>query len=253
MSEPGLPTILGLDCGWLITQQRTLVSGGKTDEIKIPIPSWLVRHPRGDVLFDTGLHTGLADGPESLGSMSKLFRAELAFGGTIGPRLVEQGVDPASTLTVVLSHGHFDHVGGLGELPNARLVVHRDEWAAITSDAAGGYDRSLCVLGHDVLAVDGPHDLFGDGLVETVPTPGHTCGHQSLRVITSDGPVILTADACYFTHTIDDEVLPPFAFDADQQLRSLAMLHRERDAGTTIVPGHDTDAFLRYAATPDPA
>ncbi len=75
------------------------------------------------------------------------------------------------------------------------------------------------------------------------PDPGHTCGHQSLRVLTADGPVILTGDACYFSHTLDDEILPPFAHDHDQQRASLAMLRRERDAGTKIVPGHDAAVF----------
>ena len=91
----------------------------------------------------------------------------------------------------------------------------------------------------------GEHDLFGDGSVACVPTPGHTCGHQSLRVLTVDGPVILTADACYFAHTLDDGVLPPFGFDFDQQRRSLDVLRRERASGTTIVPGHDAEVFSR--------
>ena len=56
--------------------------------------------------------------------------------------------------------------------------------------------------------------------------------------------MILTSDACYFTHTLDDEILPPFGFDHDLQRRSLAkLLRRERDSGTRIVPGHDPDVF----------
>jgi N-acyl homoserine lactone hydrolase len=241
------PSIVGLDCGWLITQERNLVSGGSTDPIRIPIPAWLVRHTKGDVVLDAGLHRDLVDGPESLGAMAKLFTPALTAGGTLGPRLAEHDVDPEGPLTVVVSHGHFDHIGGLCEVPNARLVVQRAEWEAMTADAGGGYDPTLCDLGHDVLRVDGEHDLFGDGTVMTMPTPGHTCGHQSLRVATADGPTILTADACYFSHTLDDEVLPPFAHDAEQQLRSLAMLRRERDKGTLVVPGHDTAAFLAFS------
>src|SRR5690606_13894325 len=132
------PMITALDCGWLRTQERTLVDRGSTAVSSIPVPAWLVRHPRGVVVFDAGLHPSLAAGPEALGRLSKLFTPELAVGGTVGPRLAGHDVDPAGALTVVVSHCHFDHVGGLCDLPNARLVVQRDEWAAATSDAMAG-------------------------------------------------------------------------------------------------------------------
>jgi glyoxylase-like metal-dependent hydrolase (beta-lactamase superfamily II) len=246
------PTIEALDCGWLRTQERTLIDGGSTTVSSIPVPAWLVRHPRGVVVFDTGLHADLAAGPDALGRLAKLFTPDLEAGGTVGPRLAQHDVDPAGSFDVVVSHCHFDHVGGLGELPNARVIVQRDEWTAATTDAtagSGGYDRSLYDLGHDVLLVDGVHDVFGDGTVTTLPTPGHTCGHQSLRVRTSAGATILTADACYFLHTLDDEALPPFGFDLDQQRRSLALLRAERDRGTTIVPGHDATVFRSLLAS----
>ncbi len=235
-----LATITPLDCGWLVTQHRTLVADGSTDELRIPVPAWLVRHRSGDVVFDLGLHPALANGPSTLGRHAKIFTPDLDEGGTVAHRLTEHDVDPDGSLTVVVSHCHFDHVGGLCELPNARVIVQRYEWsAALADNGGGGYDRSLFDLGHDVLMVAGVHDVFSDGSITTLPTPGHTCGHQSLRVRTVHGTVILTADACYFAHTLDDEVLPPFGFDLDQQRRSLAMLRSERDAGATIVPGHD--------------
>jgi N-acyl homoserine lactone hydrolase len=240
------PTITALDCGWLRTQERTLVDGGSTDVSSIPVPAWLVRHEHGVVVFDAGLHPALANGPEALGRLAKLFTPELAPGGTIGTRLAEHDVDPAGPISVVVSHCHFDHVGGLCELPNARLIVQRDEWTAATTDesaGSGGYDRSLYDLGHDVVMVDGVHDLFGDGTVTTLPTPGHTCGHQSLRVRSAGGSTILTGDACYFLHTLDDGVLPPFGFDLDEQRRSLALLRSERDRGARVVPGHDAAVF----------
>lgn len=237
------PTITGLDTGWMRTQRRTLLRDGDTNEIALPIPSWLVRHERGDVVVDVGLHPDLALGTESLGALAKIFAVDLEAGGTIGPRLTERGVDPDSALTVVLTHGHFDHVGGLVELPNARVIVQRDEWQVARS-GEGGYDSSLVDLGHDVVELGGTHDVFGDGAVTCFPTPGHTCGHQSVRVITAAGPVIIAGDACYFATTLDDEVLPPFAHDHDEQLRSLRLLRDERRSGSRIVPGHDAGVLL---------
>ena len=242
------PTITALDCGWLRTQQRTLARGTSTAEVSFPVPAWLVQHPSGIVVFDVGLHPSLADGPESLGVLAKRFTPELDAGGTVGHRLAEHDVDPHGDVTVVLSHCHFDHVGGLCELPNARVVIQADEWIAATGDDDIAYDKSLFELGHEVLAIAGAHDLFGDGTVACLPTPGHTCGHQSLRVVTANGPVILSADACYFSQTLDDGVLPPFAHDFDQQRASLEMLRREHAGGTAIVPGHDANVFRRLLA-----
>jgi glyoxylase-like metal-dependent hydrolase (beta-lactamase superfamily II) len=242
-------TITALDCGWLSAKGRVMSEGGSDDEVRLPIPSWLVRHPAGVVIFDVGLHAGLAEGPEMLGWMAKLFTPHLDTGGTVGPRLAERGVDADGSHIVVLSHCHFDHVGGLCELPNSRVVVQRDEWAAAL-EGEGGYDPTLYDLGHDVVGIDGEHDLFGDGAVTCLPTPGHTCGHQSLRVRTDDGPVILTADACYFAHTLDDGVLPPFAHDHDEQRRSLALLRRERDRGVAVVPGHDAPVLTAWFGRP---
>ena len=244
------PTITALDCGWLRTQRRMLSQRGSTEEISFPVPSWVVQHPQGTVVFDVGLHPALADGPESLGRLANMFTPQLEPGGTISGRLEEHDVDPSSNLTVVLSHCHFDHVGGLCELPNARVIIQADEWIAATGDADVAYDRSLYDLGHDMLKIVGAHDLFGDGMVACIPTPGHTCGHQSLRVITATGPVILTADACYFSHTLDDNLLPPFGFDLEQQLASLDLLRRQRAVGTTIVPGHDAEVFHQLQTTP---
>jgi glyoxylase-like metal-dependent hydrolase (beta-lactamase superfamily II) len=246
----GLPSVTVLDCGTLITQERTLIAGGRVEPIRIPIPAWLVRHPLGDVLFDTGLHPGLVDGPAGLGRNAKLFTPELSVGGTVGPRLAGVGVDPDGPLTVVLSHCHFDHVGGLCELPNGRLIVQADEWSAAMGAEDPGSNRALYDLGHDVLAVHGEHDVFGDRTVTCIPTPGHTCGHQSLLVTTDRGPVLLTADACYFTHTLDDERLPPFGFDLERQLHTLRWIRGQRDAGTRIVPGHDAAAVARFAPAP---
>jgi N-acyl homoserine lactone hydrolase len=241
----GLPTITVLDCGWLRAQERTFVEGGSHDELAVPVPAWLIRHREGDAVFDLGLHAGLAESDDGMGPLAKLFSAELDPDGTVSHRLAAHDVDPMGPITAIVSHGHFDHVGGLCELPNARVVVNADEWAVALADDDDSYDRSLVDLGHDVLVVRGEHDVFGDGTVVCFPTPGHTCGHQSLRVQTDDGPVVLAADACYFGTTLDDGRLPRHGFDLDEQRRSLQLLRRARAGGATVVPGHDPAVVQR--------
>lgn len=244
MSDAHLPTVAALDCGRLRQQERTLLAGGSTDVIEIPVAAWLVRHPAGVVVYDAGLHPEMVNA-EKLGPMAKLFSAVINDDTTVAAQLTRHDVDPDGRFTVVVSHCHFDHVGGLAALPNARLLVQADEWAAaMTAGQVGGYDTALIDLGHDVLTTTGEHDLFGDGTVVCVPTPGHTCGHQSLLVQTADRPTLLTGDACYFTHTLDDGVLPPFAYDFDQQRASLDWIRSERARGTQIVPGHEFETFL---------
>jgi glyoxylase-like metal-dependent hydrolase (beta-lactamase superfamily II) len=90
-----------------------------------------------------------------------------------------------------------------------------------------------------VQLVDGEHDVFGDGSVVCLPTPGHTAGHQSLRVRTDEREIVLTGDACYFRETLETSRLPLFGFDRDQQLASLELLRRLEADGAHLHFGHD--------------
>ena len=108
-------------------------------------------------------------------------------------------------------------------------------------------------LGQELTQLDGEHDVFGDGSVVLVPTPGHTAGHQSLRVITETGPVFLAADACYFRRSLDELAAPSFGFDLDQQRASMRLIAEMEHAGATLVFGHDPDQWsgLGEPGTPE--
>ena len=91
----------------------------------------------------------------------------------------------------------------------------------------------------ELILVDGDHDLLGDGSVELLLTPGHTPGHQSVRI----GELVLGVDVAHFASGLDDHRFPIFADDHAQQARSAERLRAMREAGLEIVPGHDPDVL----------
>lgn len=244
-----------LCCG-VVVGDAGAFADGERGELRLPVPSWLVEHPRGLALFDSGLHAELASDPATrLGPLARLMRVELAADETVGARLAGLGIAPGDVRFLVTSHLHFDHVGGHAQVPNARLVVQRAEWDAGHDAAAiraSFYEPRDYDLGHAVEAVDGEHDVFGDGTVVCVPTPGHTPGHQSLRVRLASGDIVLTADACYFRRSFERLVLPPFAHDFDAMRASVARLRALAERGARLLFGHDEEQWRELDAGPRP-
>lgn len=240
-----------MTCGWL-TGPAGLFLGGAHGKLRVPVPAFLVEHPKGRVLFDTGMHPDVQRDPRArLGFLADVFQAEFGPGEEVAGRLAGRGIAVDRVDVVVLSHLHFDHAGGLATVPNARVVVQRAEWEAGHDPeraAALSFATADYALGHDVVLVDGEHDLFGDGRVVCVPTYGHTPGHQSLRVRLDGGEVVLTADACYLRRTLEADHLPPSPWDADAMRASLRRLRALRDDGARLVYGHDAEAWADVPA-----
>jgi N-acyl homoserine lactone hydrolase len=230
-------SVRGFTTGWLETDLAGLLEGGE-GTIRIPVLSYLVDHPKGSLVFDTGLHTDMRDDPVArIGRLADYFVSELAAGTAIHERTEALAVAPDM---IVCSHLHFDHCGGNELLGDVPVVVQRAEWeAAHGGDTSAAYLPADYDTGQDVRLVDGEHDLFGDGSVVCIPTPGHTAGHQSLRVRTADRELVLTGDACYFRESLERSKLPLFGHDRAQQLRTFATLRALEAAGAHLVFGHD--------------
>lgn len=206
-------------------------------QIRFPVPAYLIETEDERILIDTGLH------PEGVRDQEGFYGRSL-FGLEQEQDITEQ-VD-ASTLTrVVLTHLHFDHAGGLALLPSSiPIVIQRREWEAGHDKAAIARNfflpRDYAVGDREVVLIDGDHDLLGDGQIELPLTPGHTPGHQSVRV---GEELILGADVTHFVSTLDDHRFPSFADDFDAQARSADRLRQLRDAGARVMPGHDPDVL----------
>ena len=221
---------------WIVTEEEGTVD--------LPITSWLIDHPDGLVLFDTGMHPGLQHDVERLGRSTSFLTVDYHPGEEVSARLDGLGIRPADIDRVVISHLHFDHAGGCGQLPEARLVVNRAEWEAGQDQAlidGGVYHPIDYELGHEVEQVDDGHDVFGDGRLICVATPGHTAGHQALRVELESGPVVLTGDCIYFDRMLAEMRVPRFGFDADLQRESMRRLATMRDHGCRLLYGHDRE------------
>ena len=212
----------------------------------LPVPSWLIEHPRGTVLFDTGLHPELRISLDRLrGSMAKS-SVLLPDGADLTARLSAAGWRPSDIDLVIFSHLHFDHCGGTGELPDARLLVQAVEWEAAHHPRlvqAAVYNPDDFDLGHDRQLIEGEFDVFGDGHIVCIPTPGHTKGHQALRVTLDSGPVVLTGDCVYFARMLQDLDVPRLCYSADLQRESMRALARMQTDGCRLLFGHDLEQF----------
>ena len=246
--------LFAMTCGRLTGDLGRLMEGGE-GLVDLPIPAYLIEHPKGTVLFDTGLHPDCQHDPAArVGArLTGLFSFDFHPGEEVSARLEAIGRDPARIEIIVNSHFHFDHVGGNALIPNAVMVVQKREWeAGLTPEiaAAHGYNRADFDLGHKLVEIDGEHDLFGDGSVVCLPTHGHTPGHQSLRVRLTSGEVVLAADACYFCRTLRERRLPQRVYDRQAMLDSLDKLARLEAAGARIFFGHDGEFWKGVPQAP---
>jgi glyoxylase-like metal-dependent hydrolase (beta-lactamase superfamily II) len=229
------------NAGWISSSAAVWRQGEDPQRrIRFPVPVFLIETGDERILIDTGLHPAAINDPGGWyeSPQAALFELELE-------RDITEQVDTSALTRVVLTHLHFDHAGALTLLPSSiPIVVQRREWEA-GKDAAAiernfFYPRDYDVRDRELVLVDGDHDLLGDESIELLLTPGHTPGHQSVRV---GDQLILGADVAHFADTLDDLRFPVFADDFTAQAQSAARLRRLRDAGALVLPGHDPDVL----------
>jgi glyoxylase-like metal-dependent hydrolase (beta-lactamase superfamily II) len=245
--------VYAFTCGWL-TVPAALLLAGENGRLTVPVPAYLIEHPKGRVIFDSGLHVDTqTDADRRLGRLAPFHTVGFRPGEEIAARLQLLDVGPDQVDFIINSHLHFDHSGGNEQLPNATLLIQRREWeAAHDADLIERvyYDPHDYDHGHRLQMIDGEHDVFGDGSVVCIPTHGHTPGHQSLRVRLGGAEVVMTGDACYLRRTLENLHLPTTMYDREQMLESLRRLRAMRDAGAMVITGHDPEMWQTIPQAP---
>ena len=176
---------------------------------------YLIRHRQGWLLWDTGLADAVAAMPDGLRPADPraiLWRRPK----TLAAQLDQLGVKPADIQYVVVSHSHPDHIGNIDMFLQSTLLVQKAEYEG----PAGSPPRFKTGLA--VTEIEGDRDVFGDGSITVIATPGHTAGHQSLLVkLPKTGAVLLSGDAVHFKDNWDSRRVPSINFNAEQTSASM--------------------------------
>jgi glyoxylase-like metal-dependent hydrolase (beta-lactamase superfamily II) len=230
----------------------------------LPAPAFLVEHPgAGAILIDTGLHPSCAtDVAGNMGRSGKLiYEVRMEHDQALRFQLPRRGLELEDVRVVIMTHLHVDHASAVSEFPQATFVLDRREWeAACGGGALDGYHQRQFDHAFDWRTLDynsdpvesfagfaGSLDLFGDGSVRLLSTPGHTSGHQSVVLRTNSGEVLITGDAAYTERALRGEELPFMIHDEHRFKRSLAEIQRyvEQTPSAIVIPGHDGELWPR--------
>jgi N-acyl homoserine lactone hydrolase len=256
--------------GWFLRSEGRLagrravgIGVPKRDMLDVPVSAFLVEHPgAGLVLIDTGFHPSVAVSPrQNLGRVGLFAYKDVQMdpAQAVSAQLRERGKSPADVRVVVMTHLHPDHASAIAEYPDATFVISKPEWEAATeSGRMSGYVRRQFDHAFDyrLLDFDAPDassfagfgrsfDLFGDGSVRTVFTPGHTLGHMSVVLRAKAREVLVAGDAIYLRETLDTSQLPYRMEDEHLFRRSLRELaqYRKETPDALIIPGKDWVAW----------
>jgi glyoxylase-like metal-dependent hydrolase (beta-lactamase superfamily II) len=219
---------------------RSLMVANRDPGISVRITTtWSVlEHPAGVVVIDTGVAPETAATSWQARDRSP-DQPVMAPGGTVTARLAALGIRRSDVRYVVNTHLHLDHTGGNRELAGAAFLTRAAELAYarepdVPSLALEYSTDQIAESRLRYVCVEGDHDVFGDGCLTLVPSPGHSAGHQSALLRLPDtGNVLITGDAIWTRDCIDDLTLPgvlssPSAYVASR--RRLLGLARDHDA-----------------------
>jgi glyoxylase-like metal-dependent hydrolase (beta-lactamase superfamily II) len=205
------PRLYVLDCGTLIYDKPEDYNL-KREEVKntnMSVTCYLVVHPKGMLIYDTGLNDRLVGRPLYENVVDGY--AQIKF-NTMRGQLADIGVKNVNIDYLVLSHYHWDHIGNADDFAGSMWLVYQADREKMFSQSARAYpwfDQYSALEHSRTKVLSGDYDVFGDGTVLVIATPGHTEGHCSLLVrLRNTGPIVLSGDLYHYAEERDRNRMP---------------------------------------------
>jgi glyoxylase-like metal-dependent hydrolase (beta-lactamase superfamily II) len=242
--------IYALDCGRIdVRDMGSLFSD--TGEYAgepgaIADPCFLIQHPKGTLIWDTGLDDKIA---ESRGGIDvPAFGIHLSRSVKLADQLKELHLMPTDITYVAFSHFHFDHTSNAGLFSHSTWIINKAELAnAQQAPVPSGIDPAIAseIDTAKVQMIDGDYDVFGDGTVRILKTPGHTPGHQSLEIkLKNSATVLLTGDLYHLRNNRELRLVPPVNSERADTLASMDRFERiAKNTRARVVIQHDERDF----------
>ncbi|MDR3417453.1 MAG: N-acyl homoserine lactonase family protein [Nevskia sp.] len=215
--------LYALDCGRVQLKDMAMFSDTGEYDGKpgtLVDPCYLIRHPKGNLLWDTGLGDKLADNKGGVENSGVHTWVDVR----LPDQLKQIGLTPADIGFLAFSHFHFDHTGNANEFPGATWIINKAEldWALSKPGPFVDVDTLSAYKTAKTQMIDTDYDVFGDGSVRILRTPGHTPGHQSLQLrLSKAGTVILSGDLYHLRENFRYRRVPPFNVERADTLASI--------------------------------
>jgi N-acyl homoserine lactone hydrolase len=224
-----------LDCGRSLANDESVWTPGENvgSSIEFSSTCWLIKHGNEWLLWDAGVPESAHNDPRGWSTLPKLIVYHLD--KTLTDQLAEIGLKPADLGLVAISHTHGDHIGNVGLFPNSTIMMQRAEYNWINSpNGPNDNVNQLMALARELLGtpknlqlIDGDTDVYGDGSVTLVSTPGHTPGHQSLLVhLKNSGFIVLSGDVVHSQENFEKNLVPSLNTDKAQSIASMEKIRQ---------------------------
>jgi glyoxylase-like metal-dependent hydrolase (beta-lactamase superfamily II) len=247
------PRIYVFDCGTLVYNKPEDydLTREEVRDTNMGVTCYLVVHPKGMLIYDTGLNDRIVGRPLYENVLDGY--AQIKF-NTLSGQLADIGVKPADVNYLVLSHHHWDHVGNAGDFAGSTWLVYRADRDHMFGKEARQYPwfSQYSALEHSkTLLLSGDHDVFGDGSVVVIATPGHTEGHCSLLVrLQNTGPIVLSGDLYHYPEERELKRMPDeekTAGTVESRRKVEELLSR---TGAALWIGHSMEFFREVRKSP---
>jgi N-acyl homoserine lactone hydrolase len=224
-----------LDCGHSLANDESVWTPGVNVGRSIEFSStcWLIKHRSEWLLWDTGVPEATLHDPQGWSTLPKLIVYHLD--ESLTEQLAQIGLKPGDIGRVAVSHTHGDHIGNMGLFPESTVLMQQAEYRWIHSpNGPNDNVNQLMALARKLLGtpkklqlIDGDTDVFGDGSVTLLATPGHTPGHQSLLVhLAHSGFIILSGDVAHSNANFEKDIVPSLNTDEAGSIASMDKVRR---------------------------